>query len=341
MTVALRGTRLLVLFFLTVSFAVAEARAQADVCEPELAEAEELYRDGRFEDAAELLTSCLDGREGVRADVALRGYRLLALAHLQNGDIAGARIAVVRVLARDPDYEADPVIDPPGYQALVETVRTQLATRDDSERIDVPRTIEAEPSPPVGLRDSYRRPGAVTVRAFLGVSSYGGDRGTPEENVFVDFVANAGTMLGLAMDLALHEYAGVHLYYETAYTPSLFESRARVFPPVDPDVSSRWIQTLGIQAVGRILGGRQASPYVRVGPGISIARLNDEVRVGTALDLAAGADLRIRHDVGLFAETGARWVFPGDAMDLVAWDHDYDLFAQVRIGVIWRVGGLF
>jgi hypothetical protein len=338
---ARRSSRLLILPFVLALLVAADARAQTGVCASEVMEAEELYRDGRFEAAARILSDCLDTRSGITQETAIRGYRLLGLSRLQDGDIAGARIAVLRVFARNPDYQADPVLDPPGYQALVETVRQQLADREFQEEVEDLRPRLREPVHVPIVPETYRARGAVAIRGFSGVSSYGGDRGTPEENVFVDFVANAGKMLGFGLSLNLHEYAGIYLYYETAYTPSLFESRARVFPAVDPSTSSRWIQTMGLQAVGRLLPDGLASPYLRVGPGIAIARLNDEVRVGTAVDVTAGVDFRLRHDVGLFAEAGARWVFPGDAMDLVAWDYDHDLFTQIRIGALWRVGRLF
>lgn len=341
MITARRSSRLLVLSFLVASIAVTDAQAQAGVCAAEVIEAEELYRDGRFDAAAEILSDCLDTRSGISSETALRGYRLLGLARLQGGDIAGARIAVLRVFARNPDYQADPVIDPPGYQALVETVRQQLADRDFQEEVEELRPRLREPVVVPVVPETFRERRAVSIRGFLGFSSYGGDRGTPEDNPFAEFTTNAGKLLGFGLSLNLHEYAGLHLYYETAYTPSLFERRASVFPEVEPSTSSRWIQTMGIQAVGRLLPNRLASPYLRVGPGIGVARLNGEVRVGTAVDVTAGVDFRLRHDVGLFAETGARWVFPGDAMDLVAWDYDHDLFTQIRIGALWRVGRLF
>lgn len=331
----------MVLPLLLVLLSVDVVKAQNAVCASEVVEAEDMYRDGRFEEAVRLLSDCLDVRTGIDAETAVRGYRLLGLARLQTGDIAGARIAVLRVFARDPDYEADPVFDPPGYQALVETVRHQLADRGFQEEMEDLRPALREPSLPPAVPETYRVQGAVSIRGFTGLSSYGGDRGWPEDNQFVEFTSNAGALLGLAVSFNLHEYAGLYLYYETAYTPSLFERRASAFPEVDPATSSRWIQTMGLQATGHLLPRMSASPYLRVGPGLAIARLNDEVRTGTSLDVTAGVDFRLRHDVGLFAEAGARWVFPGDAMDLVAWNLDYDLFTQLRIGAHWRVGRLF
>jgi hypothetical protein len=56
---------------------------------------------------------------------ARRAYRLLALAHLNLGQLMEAKKAVVDLLALQPGYEPDRGTDPPFYTALVAIIKRQ------------------------------------------------------------------------------------------------------------------------------------------------------------------------------------------------------------------------
>ncbi|NNF27023.1 MAG: hypothetical protein HKN73_07385 [Gemmatimonadetes bacterium] len=94
-------------------------------CDWHFAEAQEFYLEGSFERALQVLKVCLDKPDLIEVE-AVRAYRMMALAHLRQTDLAAAREAVVTITALMPDYRADPIVDIPSYVALVDLVRTQL-----------------------------------------------------------------------------------------------------------------------------------------------------------------------------------------------------------------------
>lgn len=323
-----------VIFFLLPAFAI----AQSAPCADEVRQAEIEYRDGNFEEAERLLAGCLDGSL-IGDREAIDGYRILALSRLQLGDIPGARIAVLRVFARQPGYMADPVQDPPGYQALVETVRRQLD--DPAFRVEVEELRRQPLAEPVTAVRAYRQRRAAYLRGATGFNSYGGERGAVADNAFEDFAENAGVLFGIGFGYNVFDFLAIGLGYEFGNYPTLNDQKARIFPVIDREMSSTWVQSLGLEAMVRILPGMFVNPYVRGGPGIALARINDEVRVGTSVEFGGGIDLPISGEVGFFADMSARFVFPGEAMDLVARNSDSDLLTLMRIGLTWKVGRLF
>jgi hypothetical protein len=98
----------------------AEAR-----CDPEVDEAAGAYRNGEHGRAIGLLRECL-ARPTLESQAAVRAHRLLALVHLERGEFAEARAAVLGLLRTVPEYEADPVLDLPAYVDLVGIVRRQV-----------------------------------------------------------------------------------------------------------------------------------------------------------------------------------------------------------------------
>ena len=120
--------------------APAQSRSQ---CAGELMVAQNRYLDGRFDDAVTLLRECLD-RETLSAEEAVRVYRLICLASLNKGDQEQARQAIRDLLRRAPDYQADPVQDPPSYARLVDGVRQEVAAQAAPE---APPVAEEEDPP--------------------------------------------------------------------------------------------------------------------------------------------------------------------------------------------------
>lgn len=310
-----------------------------EACEAEILRAEEYYRDGEFEQAEQLLTPCLDG--AVMSDeLAVRGYRILAQSNLQTGNIAGARRAVLRVFARQPGYRADPVQDPPAYQALVETVRQQLddpGFEADLERVLRDRTPPPPAPPPV---PAYRTAGHFYLQLATGANSYGGERGTEGSTFFAEFADNAGPTFTVAGGFNATNYLALTAGYDFGRFPTITNQKSPAFPEIDPDVSSAWLHTLSGGVVARFLPTRLATPYVRGGVGASLIRLNDEMRSAVALDVGLGADIATSRTFGLFAEIGVRYALPGDAIDLVDRSGEHDILSLLRAGVSWNVGSI-
>lgn len=105
--------------------ATAQEADDADLCADAFAAAEEAYFDGRFAEANDLLSECLN-RDDLPDALLVEMARLSALAYINLGNLDQARRAVIRLLNVDPTYEPDEVQDPPSYVSLVSTVQRQL-----------------------------------------------------------------------------------------------------------------------------------------------------------------------------------------------------------------------
>lgn len=114
------------------------AQAQ-DRCERAIAEAETQYVEGRFGEVITTLAPCMN-RDDILIEDAVAAYRLRALAFIRRGDVEEARLALIELLSREPEYEPDPIRDIPSYVALVELVRREL-------QLDEPPTpVAGEPA---------------------------------------------------------------------------------------------------------------------------------------------------------------------------------------------------
>ena len=65
-------------------------------------------------------------RETRRPEQVIGMHRLLSMAHMNSGDAPGAKLAILNLLRAVPDYEPDPVQDPPSYTVLVSVIQDQL-----------------------------------------------------------------------------------------------------------------------------------------------------------------------------------------------------------------------
>jgi len=144
------------------------AAQAANVCGEVIEEAETSYVEGRFDEAIQLLLTCLDGPD-VETAQAITAYRLLALALIRKDELAEARAAIVQLFDIYPEYEADPIIDPPAYTALVDIVKQQV--RPVSE-------VDEPPPEQSWFRSNMRwlvSGGAVVVGGVLAAVLIGGD----------------------------------------------------------------------------------------------------------------------------------------------------------------------
>lgn len=333
----LRGCTLPGILLLFAVFLPRDLVAQeVDACRLAVVEAEERYRDGDFQEVQRLLTPCLDA-SALQGEAAIPGYRILALASLQLGDIAAARRAVLRVFAHDLDYRADPIQDPPSYQALVETVRRQLddpAFTQELERMrqEVVVPVEPEPRP-----TSYSSAGSISMQASVGIASYGGERGRVRSSALAEFSANSGPAIGLAADYHVADFLALGLHYDLARFPTVHANKS-AFPFIDPDDSSDWLHVIGGHVVARFLPNHAATPYLRGGVGAGFIRINGSTSTSMSLDFALGGEFSLSRIIGIQLEMAARYAFPGDAIDLVDRSFDFDVLPIIRTGLVWKLG---
>jgi len=92
-------------------------------CQTALLEAEQNYKDGRFNQAIALVKDCLNQR-GPALEEKKTAYRLLALCYNASNDLEKAKNYVWKLLNLDPDYEPAPH-DPLSFINLFKEVKQQ------------------------------------------------------------------------------------------------------------------------------------------------------------------------------------------------------------------------
>lgn len=94
-------------------------------CSQELADANQQYARGRFDETIVLLDQCLD-KEGIPEEDRLTAYRLKGLSFIGKGLEGDARSSVRRLLALVPSYEPDPDFDPPDFVSLINEIKQEM-----------------------------------------------------------------------------------------------------------------------------------------------------------------------------------------------------------------------
>lgn len=102
--------------------------AQEVDCRTAFTAAEETYRNGLFDETIGLLNTCLD-RDAFSSEERRQAYRLIGLSYIGKDREEGAREAVRALLEVAPGYQADPVLDPPPFVALVDEMRDEYDAR--------------------------------------------------------------------------------------------------------------------------------------------------------------------------------------------------------------------
>ena len=113
----------LILFFCCVPIFV---HGQENCGQEALEEAQQDYTVGQFKQLTERLTPCLD--EGFTIDEKIQAYRLLALSWLAQDDIDNASEMINQLLDIEPNWEANPIYDPPGFAKLVESLKRPVTS---------------------------------------------------------------------------------------------------------------------------------------------------------------------------------------------------------------------
>jgi len=98
--------------------------AWAYSCEDELANANNLYLEGEWNQAIELMEGCLN-RPDLDPGIKSQAYRIIGLSYISLDLEHNAKNAISAILQQSPGYMADVDNDPPPYVRLVEQVRAE------------------------------------------------------------------------------------------------------------------------------------------------------------------------------------------------------------------------
>lgn len=112
---------LITLMCITVSQAQREQSENA--CAKVLRSARTSYEQGRIEEVPDLLRECL--KSGFNEIERVEAHRLLILSYLYYDERAAAEEAMLQFLKIEPEYEVNPVVDPPEFINLYNTFRTE------------------------------------------------------------------------------------------------------------------------------------------------------------------------------------------------------------------------
>ncbi len=346
-------TVLLVLSFFLILLATPKAMAQDNACAQVIDLADRYYEQGRMQEVIALVADCLSD-EAADNVTAVRGYRLLALAYLRSDQLGEAKLAVIELLGRDPDYETDPIQDLPTYTALVNNIKVQLALQGgggqaqpvakDTDAIDVmemPETPDEtyRPQDRILLTDGSKPGSAIELRGRVGWSSYGGERGDSGNGFFDEYTDNGGVSFAAELAFGVSEYFSVGVQYELGHYATFHSPKGTepVFPTIALGKSSPWLHYIGVIGRGYIPTGGSVKPYAQLGYLATLALINDKVSVGSGPKIAFGLDIAVDDNIGFYMELEGQVVLPGTAVDLVDRDFGYDLFTGAGIGLRYRL----
>jgi len=138
------------LFTMQFDFAAASPAQAQEKCDTAIPDAEKKYNAGRFDEAISILENCLPGdfTEKDRGEA----YRVLALAYVGKDYLEQAREAVKKLLELVPDWEPDPIQDPPQFQRMVEEMKQKMKTQKQEEPpVEEEQLIEIPAEPPQQL----------------------------------------------------------------------------------------------------------------------------------------------------------------------------------------------
>lgn len=338
-------------------------------CQSSLARAQALYISGEFSEVEEILEPCVQpGR--LSEDNRVWAYRLLALAALQQGHLVDAKLVALSLLSLRPGYQPDPVLDPPSYADLIQTVRAQLAVTRlepppdaDTSRVQphpvgpgpIPNIVESRPGPiriegrpgRVYLTSpllSYiavdldspargRRSAPVELGVWSGNVSFVGD--FLREDALDGYLTSDGPRGGIQAARALASWMVVGVSVEGSYHPKFPAQR-----PVDdvPQIRSEaMVGVVTLDARARAWARSPVSPYLSAGVGGVVVRLPEETRYGVGPSAGLGVDWAPSRAVSIFTEVTALFPLPEDAIDTSPRRHG-DVFSGFRAGIRTRVG---
>ena len=245
----IRSTLLLV--FLTPHLVLAQ---NSNDCAEELAEANEAYARGRFDQTIALLDRCLN-KDGIPENERLTAYRLKGLSYIGKGLEGDARASVRLLLSLVPDYEPDPILDPPDFVSMVDEMKEEMKGSQPQTTSRQNRVIQSGVKPD---RDGF----TLLLSAGVGIQD---DKGLED---------NAVGLSGLNIGIGVFLNEQFALMARISGTTADYDIELGLNP--EPEVR----QVSGILA----LSGQywvSDKVYVEGGPGVAI--FNAEVDFGEIL----------------------------------------------------------
>jgi tetratricopeptide (TPR) repeat protein len=118
------------------------AQAQED-CRAKLTQAENAYTNGRFDEAIDLLSECVNKDKLSRADEQ-RALKLLGLAFLGKDYVDQAKNTIRKLLELVPGYEPDPDQDPPIFTNMVKQMKEETRRKEPEKKPLEPTPKKAE-----------------------------------------------------------------------------------------------------------------------------------------------------------------------------------------------------
>lgn len=167
------------LLFMPVPVLIGSGQAQAQsVCEKQLANAEQLYNTGRFDDAIGVITECL-GKPGLSENEKMKAYRLLGLSYIAKDYLEDARTAVKKLLDMVPNYQSDPVQDPPPFTKLVEEVKEEQQEPEPEvkKEEDLKKMTQTQEPKKSNKKWYYIGGGVVAAGVLVAILASGGGNG--------------------------------------------------------------------------------------------------------------------------------------------------------------------
>ncbi len=109
--------------FLGVTVSQAQREQSENACAKTLRSARSSYEQGRIEEVPDLLNDCLKG--GFNDVERVEAHKLLILSYLYYDERGAAEEAMLKFLKIEPEYEINPVVDPPEFINLYNSFRTK------------------------------------------------------------------------------------------------------------------------------------------------------------------------------------------------------------------------
>lgn len=160
----------------------AQSLAQEQTCEQLLTEANDLYSLGAFDETIQKLDQCLS-LDNLSESQRKTAYRLKGLSFIGKGLEADARESIKHLIELVPNYEPDPVMDPPNFVQMITEVREEINTELNQaapplEVVEEPAVLETPTSTPATVTSNKskrkKKNGKKWILGGLGVAAAGG-----------------------------------------------------------------------------------------------------------------------------------------------------------------------
>lgn len=169
------------------------------------------------------------------------------------------------------------------------------------------------------VAQNYRADDGAYLKGRIGLNTYGGDRDDNPENELSEYVDNIGFSLGVEFGLHLNKRLSVGLMHLSGNYPKVSDPRLDVRPPlfqaIDENTTSDWRHHLNLLGRLNLIPDKRANPYLQLGLGLGLGKINDNIEVGYGPMGGVGLDVAVNDQLGLFLEVSSMYIFPDEALD--------------------------